>query len=215
MPLQLYGFVNSTCTNRVRTVLEEKGVEIEFIPINLAQNEQKSESYLNDFHPFGKVPVLRDTETGVQIFESRAIAQYIAAKYQGKGAVLFPSETDLKAYALYQQALSIEQSYFDPIVSQIAYEKVFKPRKGHGPTDEARVKTLLNQLDLTLQGYERVLSKQSYLGGDNVTLADLYHLPYGTFVEKFGFSELVDKYPAFKKWWEGLKNRDSWKKLTQ
>ncbi|KAJ6010658.1 hypothetical protein N7451_002070 [Penicillium sp. IBT 35674x] len=209
MSLQLYGFPASTCTNRVRTVLEEKGVEIEFIPINLAQSEQKSESYLNDFHPFGKVPVFRDTETGVQIFESRAIAQYIATKYQGKGTALAPSETDLKAYALYQQ------SYFDPIVSQIAYEKVFKARKGHGPTDEAKVKALLDQLDLVLQGYERVLSKQKYLGGDNLTLADLYHLPYGAFVEPFGFAELVDRYPAFKKWWEGLKSRDSWKKLTQ
>jgi glutathione S-transferase len=37
------------------------------------------------------------------VSESRAIAQYIATKYQGKGAVLFPSEADLKAYALYQQ----------------------------------------------------------------------------------------------------------------
>ncbi|KAJ5539325.1 glutathione S-transferase [Penicillium frequentans] len=215
MSLQLYGFPGSTCTNRVRTVLEEKGVEIEFIPVNLAQGEHKSESYLNDLQPFGKVPVFRDAETGVQIFESRAIGQYIATKYQGKGTVLAPSETDLKAYALYQQALSIEQSYFDPLVSQIAYEKVFKARKGHGPTDEAKVKALLDQLDLVLQGYERILSKQKYLGGDSLTLADLYHLPYGAFVEQFGFSELVDKYPAFKKWWEGLKSRDSWKKLTQ
>ncbi|KAJ5917052.1 glutathione S-transferase [Penicillium tannophilum] len=215
MSLQLYGFPGSTCTNRVRTVLEEKGVEFEFIPVNLAQGEHKSESYLNDFQPFGKVPVLRDTETGVQIFESRAIGQYIATKYQGKGTVLAPSESDLKAYALYQQALSVEQSYFDPLVSQIAYEKVFKARKGHGPTDEAKVKTLLDQLDLVLQGYERILSKQKYLGGDSLTLADLYHLPYGTFVEKFGFTELVDKYPAFKKWFEGLKSRDSWKKVTQ
>lgn len=113
------------------------------------------------------------------------------------------------------KALSVEQSYFDPLVSQIAYEKVFKARKGHGPTDEAKVKTLLDQLDLVLQGYERILSKQKYLGGDSLTLADLYHLPYGTFVEKFGFTELVDKYPAFKKWFEGLKSRDSWKKVTQ
>lgn len=86
--------------------------------------------------------------------------------------------------------------------------------KGLGPADEARVENLLNQLDITLQGYERVLSKQKYLAGDNVTLADLYHLPYGAFVEQFGFAELADKYPAFKKWWEGLKNRDSWKKVS-
>jgi glutathione S-transferase len=84
MSLQLYGFVNSTCTNRVRTVLEEKGVEVEFIPINLAQSEQKSESYLNDFHPFGKVPVLRDTETGVQIFGKLDLMTHINLKCDGK-----------------------------------------------------------------------------------------------------------------------------------
>ncbi|KAJ5936342.1 glutathione S-transferase [Penicillium verhagenii] len=200
MVLQLHGFAHSTCTNRVRTVLEEKGVEVEFIPVNLAQGEQKAESYLNDLHPFGKVPVLRDTETGVQVFGKSDSSLYILL-----GSRKLPGEP----------AVSVEQSYFDPIVSQIAFEKVFKGMKGLGPADEARVAALLSQLDATLQGYERILSKQKYLAGDSVTLADLYHLPYGAFVEKFGFAELVDKYPAFKKWWEGLKNRESWKKLSQ
>lgn len=68
MSLQFYGCAYSTCSNRVSTVLEEKGVEVEFIEINLAKGEQKSESYLNDLQPFGKVPVLKDNETGVQIF---------------------------------------------------------------------------------------------------------------------------------------------------
>lgn len=114
---------------------------------------------------------------------------------------------------IYSKALSIEQSYFDPVISQILSE-VFKERKGHGPTDEARVKTLLGQLDVTLEGYERVLSKQPYLTGNNVTLADLYHLPFGALVEPFGFTELLAKYPATKKWWESLKERQSWKKLS-
>jgi glutathione S-transferase len=35
--------------------------------------------------------------------ESRAIAQYIIAKYRGQGTELAPPESDLKAYALYQQ----------------------------------------------------------------------------------------------------------------
>ncbi|KAL4869219.1 hypothetical protein BDV12DRAFT_208660 [Aspergillus spectabilis] len=215
MVLKLYGFPLSTCTNRVRLALEEKGVQVEFIPIDITKGEQQTESYISDLHPFGKVPVLQDTENNVQIFESRAIAQYIATKYRGQGTEVCPSETDLKAYASYQQAISIEQSYFDPIVSQIAYEKVFKARKGHGPTDEARVETLLRQFDVVLEGYERILSRQPYLAGDKVTLADLYHLPYGTFVEKFGVAELFDKYPATKKWWETLKARPSWKKISE
>lgn len=71
MVLKLYGFPASTCTNRVRIVLAEKGLEAEFHPIDLSKGEQKAESYVNDLHPFGKVPVLQDTETGVQIFGSQ------------------------------------------------------------------------------------------------------------------------------------------------
>ena len=87
-------------------------------------------------------------------------------------------------------------------------------RKGHGQTDEARVQALFAQLELALEGYERVLSKQPYLAGATVTLADLAHLPYGVFVEQFGFADLVAKFPHVQKWWEGLKARESWKKVT-
>jgi glutathione S-transferase len=72
----------------------------------------------------------------------------------------------------------------------------------------------LSQLEITLEGYERILSKHAYLAGNDVTLADLYHLPYGTFVERFGFAELIVKYPATNKWWESLKARQSWKKIS-
>jgi glutathione S-transferase len=110
--------------------------------------------------------------------------------------------------------MSIEMSYFDPLVSQLAYEKVWKSMKGEGETDEARVKALLAQLDATLQGYERVLAKQKYLAGDQVTFADLAHLPYGVFAEQFGFGELIPKYPRFQKYWNELKARESWKKVS-
>lgn len=94
--------------------------------------------------------------------------------------------------------MSIEQSYFDPPIAQLAYEKVWKSMKGEGETDDERVKALLAQLDQTLQGYERVLSKQKYLAGDEVTFADLSHLPYGVFMEQFGFADLIAKYPRSK-----------------
>jgi glutathione S-transferase len=68
MVLKLHGFPFSTCTNRVRAALEEKGVEVEFITVDLAKGEQRTEPYLNDLHPFGKVPVLQDTDNDVQIF---------------------------------------------------------------------------------------------------------------------------------------------------
>lgn len=34
-------------------------------------------------------------------------------------------------------------------------------------------------IKMKLEGYERILSKQAWIGGNEMTLADLFHLPYG------------------------------------
>jgi glutathione S-transferase len=67
MVLKLHGSLWSTCTARVRLALVEKGVDAEILNVDLAKGEQRTESYL-EMQPFGKVPVLQDTETGVQVF---------------------------------------------------------------------------------------------------------------------------------------------------
>lgn len=46
-------------------------------------------------------------------------------------------------------------------------------------TDAARVETLKATLAKRLPGYERILAKQKYMAGDKLTVADLFHLPYG------------------------------------
>ena len=110
--------------------------------------------------------------------------------------------TEPRALAKYEQAASVEYAQFDPIVSVIASEKVFKIRYGQ-QTNEALVTELRTKLETKLDGYEAILSKQKYLAGDvrrrnkcsndriilmgcllvqELTLADLFHLPYGTII---------------------------------
>jgi glutathione S-transferase len=47
-------------------------------------------------------------------------------------------------------------------------------------------------LEGRLAGYERILGRQRYLAGDEVSLADLFHLPYGTKLVGLGFGWLED-----------------------
>ncbi|RKL52105.1 hypothetical protein BFJ70_g820 [Fusarium oxysporum] len=214
MALKLYGHPQSICTKRVRTVLEEKKLQYEFIVVDFLKGEHLSEPYGAEFHPFKKIPVLVDEESNVKVFESRAIAHYIAAKYRDSGPDLSPSEADIKAYASFQQGLSIELSYFDANVGVIAWEAIFKPMLGYGAGDEAAIKAKLAALDTALAGYEHILSRQSYLAGDEITLADIFHLPYGSLVEQAGFGELLPKYPSVQAWWKRLQERESWKKVN-
>ena len=57
MVLKLYGFHMSTCTRRAATILEEKQVPYEFIPVDITKGEQKKADYLKS-QPFGQVPYL-------------------------------------------------------------------------------------------------------------------------------------------------------------
>ena len=56
--------------------------------------------------------------------ESRAICRYLEQKYKDKGVKLIPKE--IKAQSLFEQAASMEISYFDPYASGLVSEKVFK-----------------------------------------------------------------------------------------
>jgi glutathione S-transferase len=86
--------------------------------------------------------------------------------------------------------------------------------KGLGDPDEAVVKSHLAMLDANLALYDKILSKQKYLAGDQISLPDLYHLPYATMCKENGLTEVLAKYPAVSKWLEGLETRASWIKAT-
>jgi len=86
--------------------------------------------------------------------------------------------------------------------------------KGLGATDEEMVKKHAANLDAAFAVYDGILAKQKYLAGDEITLADLFHLPYGKMVKGLGFSNIFTKYQNVNKWFDGLEARESWQKVT-
>jgi glutathione S-transferase len=104
MVMKLHGSPFSSCTQRVLTVLAEKGVtDFEIVPVDMATGAHKREPHLS-LQPFGKIPALEDD--GFVVFESRAICRYIAAKYADQGNKVMPNGSDLKAMALFEQVSS-------------------------------------------------------------------------------------------------------------
>ena len=123
MVVKLYGAPKSTCTRRVAVVLKEKNVPYELVPVDMASGAHKSAAFLAK-QPFGQVPYLDDD--GFIVYESRAIARYLALKYGGVGT-LIPSPSDVRKTALFEQAASIELTNFDPAAFGLAFENVIKP----------------------------------------------------------------------------------------
>ncbi|OJA12276.1 hypothetical protein AZE42_08150 [Rhizopogon vesiculosus] len=203
MVLKLYGYSTSTCTLRVAVVLKEKNVPFEFIAVDLTKGEHKAPEF-TAHQPFGQVPYIDDD--GLILYESRAICRYIAAKYASQGTPLLP--TGPIATAFFEQAASTETSNYDPFVSGLAWELKFCMWFG-GKTDEARAKQLRSQLVGKLDVYDVILGKQKYLAGNNITLADLFHLPYGEIVLGIGIDEFSSR-PNVLRWWEDISSRASW-----
>ncbi|KAG2031204.1 glutathione S-transferase [Suillus americanus] len=204
--VKLYGFPTTTCTRFVALVCKEKNIPYELIHVNLAQDEHKQPAF-TAIQPFGQIPYIDDE--GFILYESRAIARYLIKKYPNQGTPLIP--VDPKAEALFEQAASIEAFNFTAFVVPIISEKVFKPYRGLQPNEE-RVSELLASLQPKLDAYDLILSKQKYLAGNSVTLADLAHLPYGTAFYGLGadFAEVFDSRPNFARWWKDISGRPAW-----
>ncbi|TFK36731.1 glutathione S-transferase [Crucibulum laeve] len=203
MILKLYGSPISTCTRRVAIVLHEKAVPFEFIEINFSKGEHKSPAFCEK-QPFGQVPYIDDD--GLILYESRAICRYIAANYPEKGPALLPAEK--KANALFEQAASVELNNFNEFAHRAVFEMIVKPMLG-GTPNKAVFDESIATLDKKLDVYDMILGKQKYLAGDQITLADLFHLPVGSRLPVAGSSILETK-PNVARWWKDISSRPSW-----
>jgi len=193
----------SGATTRVALVLAELKVPHENVHVELVKGEHKAPGYMKN-QPFGQVPYLDDD--GFILYESRAICRYLVTKCKSP---LIPS--DLKKNALFEQAASIEYSSFQPHAAEAAYEVLYKHYSG-GKTDQAVVDKLVQTLDSKLAAYDVILAKQKYLAGDEITLADLFHIPIGSELEKAGI-KVMFKYKNVERWWKDLISRPSWQSV--
>jgi len=199
---KLYGYP-TTCTRRVAVIAKEHNIPYEYVQIDLMKAEHKQAGYL-EHHPFGQVPYIV-LDDGFELYESRAIGRYLATL--GSGPELVPTEP--KAHAKFELAESIEYGQFDPIAVAIAEERVYKQYRGQ-VTNEERLKELIAKLENKLDGVDKVLSKQKYLAGDEITLADLFFLPYGGLVfDQLEYGGLEHR-PNVQRWWKEISSRPAW-----
>ncbi|ESK94468.1 hypothetical protein Moror_8126 [Moniliophthora roreri MCA 2997] len=210
MVLKLYGSRLATCSARVEVVLIEKQIPYEFIEVNLipSVSEQKTEAHKKK-QPFGKVPYIDDD--GFILYESRAICRYLEAAYAGFGTRLAPPTSDVKATALFEQAISIEMTEYDPSATKAGH-MLIEILAGI-PFNQSSFEAAISELSSRLDGYETILGRQRYLAGNELTMADLFHLPYGAWLTQAGSDILTTKGPHVARWWNEISSLESWKNV--
>jgi len=198
----------SICTQRVLTTANALGVQVEVVVIDLFKHQQKSPEFVK-MQPFGRIPVLEDD--GFFLYESRAIARYLCLKHESAAAKLYPA--DIKQRALVEQFISVESSYYKSAEFLLA-EAVFKKFRGQTP-DDALVAKHKQELEDTMVVYDRILEGKTYLVGDSLTLADIFHIPCAQHIVDMGNESIFvhpDR-PNVARWWKAISTHEAWVKV--
>ncbi|KAJ6564934.1 glutathione S-transferase [Mycena vulgaris] len=122
-------------------------------------------------------------------------------------------EVPVMGKALFEQAASMEFANFYPQIMRVRTETYFKPRQGL-PVDQAALAASSSDLSAKLDVYEGILGKQKFLAGNELTLADLFHLYAAALSAEPGLDIMSKQGPNVKRWWNDLTQRPAWIKLT-
>ncbi|XP_038999796.1 glutathione S-transferase zeta class-like [Hibiscus syriacus] len=165
--LKLYSYWRSSCSFRIRIALNLKGLDYQYIPVNLLKGEQFSPEF-QKLNPIGYVPVLVDGD--VVISDSSAIFMYLEEKYPQ--IPLLPS--DLYKKALNIQAANIVCSSIQPL-QNLAVLKYIEEKVS---TDE-KILWAKFHIEKGFGALEKLLKDHAgkYAIGDEVAMADAFLAP--------------------------------------
>jgi maleylpyruvate isomerase len=178
----LYSFWRSSSAHRVRIVLGLKGIDYEYVAVNLTAGEQRSEGY-SARSPTGRVPCL--VVDGESFVESVAIIELLEERFPSPP--VYPSDPRGRARvrALVEIINSATQPYQNNTL--LAY-------LGKVGLDEAAQKAWLNHhvgrglaaFERAMQDHARAGATGPYAYGASPTAADAYVVPQVDSARRFG-----------------------------
>jgi len=233
MTLKLYNFPQSTCSQKVRLTLWEKGLEFLDRPLNSAKREHLSDWYLK-LNPNGVVPTLLHDDAVV--IDSSVIMEYLDEVFPDTS--MTPADPVRRAHMRkwmryfeevptpavrvpsFNQYLSkrfdkLSQEEFEKFTDNHPIRKQFykKMRKEAG-FDERETEAALDRLRQTVERMEKGLNESGgpWLMGDTLTLADYCIAPTIDRMNDLGLSDTWGDLPAVRAWYDKVKAQPAYAK---
>jgi glutathione S-transferase len=228
--LTLYTHPMSPCAQKVRIVLTEKDLDWKKYDVNLPEKENLTPEYLK-LNPLGVVPTLVDD--GKPVIESSIICEYLDDKFSSPGLKpknpylvsqmrfwmkhidnkLHPSCGALQwplvmAHKLKQMSEAEQNAMIDRVIEKSRRERQRRLLK-HG-YDAPDVKDAVATYEKTIVDMEKVLSEQTWLAGNEFSLADAAMAPYFQSLYQFGWDDWYLSRPKVAGWYQRVTMRDSY-----
>jgi len=231
--LVLYNAPQSTCSQRVRFVLHEKGLEFAERKLDLFSGDQLRPQYLK-INPNGVVPSLVDGSS--VIVDSAVIIEYLDEVFPDPTSLV---QNDPVKRAAMRSFIRYTDEVPTPAVRVLSYNMAFLPHFSDMSEDDfvalAESKPLrkdfllsmgrtgfstqemtkaLERLRQTIVRMSEALraSRGPWLMGANITLADVAIMPIVVRMEDLSLGALWEHLPAIGRWLDALRRRPAFSK---
>jgi maleylpyruvate isomerase len=173
--VKLYNYWRSSASWRVRIALAYKGIAYEYVPVNLASQENRRDDY-TAFNPIGQVPTLV-LDDGRQLSQSMAILEYL--EEAAPKPPLLPADPYLRART--RQLAELVNSGIQPMQNLPLMARYTE----HGLDAK---KTIASDIERGLHALEKTAQPLAgkFLVGDAVSLADVCLVPQLNAARRFG-----------------------------
>ena len=228
--IELYHNDMSTCAQKVRLALAEKGVLWESRHLDLRARDHQTPDYIT-LNPNAVVPTL--VHDGVVVVESTVINEYIDDAFDG--IHLRPQDAGARArMRLWTKQLDEGLHADTGVLSTSIAFRYQKLEKGEqevqalvdnvpDPVKRERVranifegvqspyfKEAVLRFDALLGRMEATLASSQWLAGDTFSLADIAYAPYLTRLEHLQMKALWSKRPHLANWFDRIRQREAY-----
>ncbi len=196
----LYHLWLNPFSRKVRIVLAEKGLEFEMV---VEQVWERRQAFLA-LNPAGEVPVLVEPDDTV-LSDSQAICEFLDE---------LQPEPSLMGRSLHERAeVRRLVTWFDrkfdfEVGDKLVGEKVMKRFLGLGEPDSGAIRAAQKNIHTHLQYITFLVERRHWLGGEEMSLADITAAAHLSTVDYLGDVPWTDHKPA-KNWYTRIKSRPS------
>ena len=202
--VHLLHFDLSSCSQKVRILMGELGIEYVSHPVNLMRDEQRNDWYLG-INPRGLVPVL--VHDGDVHIESNDIIGYLDRHFAKEGSSLLPT-TDAEQQGMHELMDLEDRLHAD--LRMVTFTYLAPDPSDHAPQLPEGELGYIGRFHEACTLLNNTLQDRPYLLGERMTLADiswyitLYRLnlagfPFWHYPELHAYFERIAQRPTFRK----------------
>lgn len=188
-PIKLYGHGPGPNPWKVVMVFEELGLPYTNQIVDFA--DMKKEPY-ESINPNGRVPAIEDPNTGITLWESGAILEYLVETYDKDNKISFAAGS--QDYFLAKQWLHFQMSGQGPYFGQAVWFTRYHPEKIQSAQDR-----YINEIRRVSGVLNRSLADKEFLVGNKFSYVDLAFIPWFRITALFNI-DLEKDFPNVSAW---------------